>query len=215
MAGFIFTFLLCFLFWAHQTSLFLSFSQKKRTPPKRGGGRGSAGSSRTGSRPGTPSIDSASTSNTLRAAASKLEQGVCSCTTTQMHIIKHDTWQMLYLCETFKCLPSTLKLEVPLLLFQLNLSFPQVRGRLRVLALTHQLPKGWRWSPAVRALFPLARLRLSPHQANPLLAQGTLKNIYLFILRLLWNTIYPNYHKNTKKSKPKKIMVWPGVLWAA
>uniref|UniRef100_A0A3P8SF85 Transcription initiation factor IIF subunit alpha n=1 Tax=Amphiprion percula TaxID=161767 RepID=A0A3P8SF85_AMPPE len=38
------------------------------------GGRGSAGSSRTGSRPGTPSIDSASTSNTLRAAASKLEQ---------------------------------------------------------------------------------------------------------------------------------------------
>ncbi|XP_039980182.1 general transcription factor IIF subunit 1 isoform X2 [Xiphias gladius] len=47
----------------------------KRTPPKRGGGRGSAGSSRTGSRPGTPSIDSASTSNTLRAAASKLEQG--------------------------------------------------------------------------------------------------------------------------------------------
>lgn len=48
---------------------------KKRTPPKRGGGRGSAGSSRTGSRPGTPSIDSASTSITLRAAASKLEQG--------------------------------------------------------------------------------------------------------------------------------------------
>uniref|UniRef100_A0A672F5Y0 Transcription initiation factor IIF subunit alpha n=1 Tax=Salarias fasciatus TaxID=181472 RepID=A0A672F5Y0_SALFA len=39
------------------------------------GGRGSAGSSRTGSRPGTPSIDSASTSNTLRAAATKLEQG--------------------------------------------------------------------------------------------------------------------------------------------
>uniref|UniRef100_A0A3Q1GAR0 Transcription initiation factor IIF subunit alpha n=1 Tax=Acanthochromis polyacanthus TaxID=80966 RepID=A0A3Q1GAR0_9TELE len=48
---------------------------KKRTPPKRPGGRGSAGSSRAGSRPGTPSIDSASTSNTLRAAASKLEQG--------------------------------------------------------------------------------------------------------------------------------------------
>uniref|UniRef100_A0A3B4DHY9 Transcription initiation factor IIF subunit alpha n=1 Tax=Pygocentrus nattereri TaxID=42514 RepID=A0A3B4DHY9_PYGNA len=48
--------------------------QKKRTPPKRGG-RGSAGSSRTGSRPGTPSIDNAATSNTLRAAASKLEQG--------------------------------------------------------------------------------------------------------------------------------------------
>ncbi|KAF7650825.1 hypothetical protein LDENG_00120180 [Lucifuga dentata] len=51
------------------------FMMKKRTPPKRTGGRGSAGSSRTGSRPGTPSIDSASTSNTLRAAASKLEQG--------------------------------------------------------------------------------------------------------------------------------------------
>ncbi|XP_062294468.1 general transcription factor IIF subunit 1 [Scomber scombrus] len=48
---------------------------KKRTPPKRGGGRGSAGSSKTGSRPGTPSIDSATTSSTLRAAASKLEQG--------------------------------------------------------------------------------------------------------------------------------------------
>uniref|UniRef100_A0A8C1JQQ1 Transcription initiation factor IIF subunit alpha n=1 Tax=Cyprinus carpio TaxID=7962 RepID=A0A8C1JQQ1_CYPCA len=48
---------------------------KKRTPPKRGGGRGSAGSSRTGSRPGTPSIDNAATSNTLRAAANKLEQG--------------------------------------------------------------------------------------------------------------------------------------------
>uniref|UniRef100_M4AHY2 Transcription initiation factor IIF subunit alpha n=1 Tax=Xiphophorus maculatus TaxID=8083 RepID=M4AHY2_XIPMA len=51
------------------------FFKKKRTPPKRPGGRGSAGSSRTGSRPGTPSIDSASTSSTLRAAASKLEQG--------------------------------------------------------------------------------------------------------------------------------------------
>uniref|UniRef100_A0A4W5KNZ4 Transcription initiation factor IIF subunit alpha n=1 Tax=Hucho hucho TaxID=62062 RepID=A0A4W5KNZ4_9TELE len=49
------------------------FMVKKRTPPKRGGGRGSGGSSKTGSRPGTPSIDS--TSNTLRAAASKLEQG--------------------------------------------------------------------------------------------------------------------------------------------
>uniref|UniRef100_A0A3B3CB27 Transcription initiation factor IIF subunit alpha n=1 Tax=Oryzias melastigma TaxID=30732 RepID=A0A3B3CB27_ORYME len=51
------------------------FMAKKRTPPKRGGGRGSGGSSRTSSRPGTPSIDSASTSSTLRAAASKLEQG--------------------------------------------------------------------------------------------------------------------------------------------
>ncbi|XP_051995281.1 general transcription factor IIF subunit 1-like isoform X1 [Xyrauchen texanus] len=51
------------------------FMVKKRTPPKRGGGRGSVGSSRTGSRPGTPSIDNAATSNTLRAAANKLEQG--------------------------------------------------------------------------------------------------------------------------------------------
>ncbi|KAF4092583.1 hypothetical protein AMELA_G00022610 [Ameiurus melas] len=50
------------------------FMAKKRTPPKRGG-RGSAGSSRAGSRPGTPSIDHAATSNTLRAAATKLEQG--------------------------------------------------------------------------------------------------------------------------------------------
>uniref|UniRef100_A0A8B9K0I8 Transcription initiation factor IIF subunit alpha n=1 Tax=Astyanax mexicanus TaxID=7994 RepID=A0A8B9K0I8_ASTMX len=53
---------------------FEGLEQKKRTPPKRGG-RGSTGSSRTGSRPGTPSIDNAATSNTLRAAASKLEQG--------------------------------------------------------------------------------------------------------------------------------------------
>ncbi|XP_059928874.1 general transcription factor IIF subunit 1 [Gadus macrocephalus] len=51
------------------------FMAKKRTPPKRGGGRGSGGSSRASSRPGTPSIDTAATSNTLRAAASKLEQG--------------------------------------------------------------------------------------------------------------------------------------------
>uniref|UniRef100_A0A3P9IUU0 Transcription initiation factor IIF subunit alpha n=1 Tax=Oryzias latipes TaxID=8090 RepID=A0A3P9IUU0_ORYLA len=51
------------------------FMAKKRTPPKRAAGRGSAGSSRTSSRPGTPSIDSGSTSSTLRAAASKLEQG--------------------------------------------------------------------------------------------------------------------------------------------
>uniref|UniRef100_A0A8C4ZJR1 Transcription initiation factor IIF subunit alpha n=1 Tax=Gadus morhua TaxID=8049 RepID=A0A8C4ZJR1_GADMO len=55
--------------------LLCSPPQKKRTPPKRGGGRGSGGSSRASSRPGTPSIDTAATSNTLRAAASKLEQG--------------------------------------------------------------------------------------------------------------------------------------------
>ncbi|CAB1342273.1 unnamed protein product [Coregonus sp. 'balchen'] len=61
---------LVFLIWVMVPKIL-----KKRTPPKRGGGRGSGGSSRTGSLPGTPSIDSASTSNTLRAAASKLEQG--------------------------------------------------------------------------------------------------------------------------------------------
>ncbi len=66
------------------------------------------------------------------------------------------------------------------LLFLLNLCFPQVRDRLRVLALTHQLPKGWRWSPAVRALFPLGRVHLNPHQANPLLAQGTLLPVFLY-----------------------------------
>ncbi|KAB5554312.1 hypothetical protein PHYPO_G00048890 [Pangasianodon hypophthalmus] len=57
------------------------FMAKKRTPPKRGG-RGSAGSSRAGSRPGTPSIDHAATSNTLRAAATKLEQGKRQATTS-------------------------------------------------------------------------------------------------------------------------------------
>ncbi|XP_058863969.1 general transcription factor IIF subunit 1 isoform X1 [Acipenser ruthenus] len=51
------------------------FMSRKKTPPKRPGGKGSAGSSRAGSRPGTPSLDSGSTSSTLRAAASKLEQG--------------------------------------------------------------------------------------------------------------------------------------------
>ncbi|XP_041091634.1 general transcription factor IIF subunit 1 [Polyodon spathula] len=51
------------------------FMLRRKTPPKRPGGKGSAGSSRAGSRPGTPSLDSGSTSSTLRAAASKLEQG--------------------------------------------------------------------------------------------------------------------------------------------
>ncbi|MGH0186250.1 UNVERIFIED_CONTAM: hypothetical protein FKN15_020074 [Acipenser sinensis] len=41
--------------------------QRKKTPPKRPGGKGSAGSSRSGSRPGTPSLDSGSTSSTLHA----------------------------------------------------------------------------------------------------------------------------------------------------
>lgn len=62
--------------------------QKKRTPPKRGG-RGSAGSSRAGSRPGTPSIDHAATSNTLRAAATKLEQGTHTSTHTQRMLLQH------------------------------------------------------------------------------------------------------------------------------
>uniref|UniRef100_A0A8D0FJB0 Transcription initiation factor IIF subunit alpha n=1 Tax=Strix occidentalis caurina TaxID=311401 RepID=A0A8D0FJB0_STROC len=49
------------------------FMAKKKTPPKRER-RGSASSSRGNSRPGTPT-EPGSTSNTLRAAASKLEQG--------------------------------------------------------------------------------------------------------------------------------------------
>ncbi|CAD7685739.1 unnamed protein product [Nyctereutes procyonoides] len=46
----------------------------KKTPPKRER-RPSGGSSRGNSRPGSPSAESGSTSSTLRAAASKLEQG--------------------------------------------------------------------------------------------------------------------------------------------
>ncbi|XP_051829460.1 general transcription factor IIF subunit 1-like [Antechinus flavipes] len=50
------------------------FMTKKKTPPKRE--RKALGSSSRGnSRPSTPSVDSGSTSSTLRAAASKLEQG--------------------------------------------------------------------------------------------------------------------------------------------
>uniref|UniRef100_A0A8C5MZ90 Transcription initiation factor IIF subunit alpha n=1 Tax=Leptobrachium leishanense TaxID=445787 RepID=A0A8C5MZ90_9ANUR len=51
------------------------FMQKKKTPPKKDRKGGSNNSSRGNSRPGTPSPDSANTSNTLKAAASKLEQG--------------------------------------------------------------------------------------------------------------------------------------------
>uniref|UniRef100_G3QDJ2 Transcription initiation factor IIF subunit alpha n=1 Tax=Gorilla gorilla gorilla TaxID=9595 RepID=G3QDJ2_GORGO len=47
---------------------------KKKTPPKRER-KPSGGSSRGNSRPGTPSAEGGSTSSTLRAAASKLEQG--------------------------------------------------------------------------------------------------------------------------------------------
>ncbi|KAG7243659.1 hypothetical protein INR49_011216 [Caranx melampygus] len=49
--------------------------RKKRRKEKNPGPNGKEEEKRTGSRPGTPSIDSAATSNTLRAAASKLEQG--------------------------------------------------------------------------------------------------------------------------------------------
>ncbi|XP_053318602.1 general transcription factor IIF subunit 1 [Spea bombifrons] len=51
------------------------FMQKKKTPPKKDKKGGSNNSSRGNSRPGTPSPDSGNTSNTLRAAANKLEQG--------------------------------------------------------------------------------------------------------------------------------------------
>ncbi|XP_062454379.1 general transcription factor IIF subunit 1 isoform X3 [Rhea pennata] len=50
------------------------FMAKKKTPPKKER-RGSASSSRGGSRPGTPTVEPGSTSSTLRAAATKLEQG--------------------------------------------------------------------------------------------------------------------------------------------
>uniref|UniRef100_A0A8C5KUR9 Transcription initiation factor IIF subunit alpha n=1 Tax=Jaculus jaculus TaxID=51337 RepID=A0A8C5KUR9_JACJA len=50
------------------------FMAKKKTPPKRER-KPSGGSSRGNSRPGTPSTEAGSTSSTLRAAATKLEQG--------------------------------------------------------------------------------------------------------------------------------------------
>uniref|UniRef100_A0A4X2MDB2 Transcription initiation factor IIF subunit alpha n=1 Tax=Vombatus ursinus TaxID=29139 RepID=A0A4X2MDB2_VOMUR len=50
------------------------FMTKKKTPPKRER-KASGSSSRGDSRPSTPSVDSGSTSSTLRAAANKLEQG--------------------------------------------------------------------------------------------------------------------------------------------
>ncbi|XP_044850612.1 general transcription factor IIF subunit 1 isoform X5 [Mauremys mutica] len=50
------------------------FMAKRKTPPKKER-KGSASSSRGNSRPGTPTVDAGSTSSTLRAAASKLEQG--------------------------------------------------------------------------------------------------------------------------------------------
>ncbi|XP_030401660.1 general transcription factor IIF subunit 1 isoform X1 [Gopherus evgoodei] len=48
--------------------------RRRKTPPKKER-KGSASSSRGNSRPGTPTVDAGSTSSTLRAAASKLEQG--------------------------------------------------------------------------------------------------------------------------------------------
>ncbi|KAG8441441.1 hypothetical protein GDO86_006980 [Hymenochirus boettgeri] len=51
------------------------FMQKKKTPPKKEKRGGSNTSSRGNSRPGTPTPDVGNTSNTLRAAATKLEQG--------------------------------------------------------------------------------------------------------------------------------------------
>ncbi|EHB16417.1 General transcription factor IIF subunit 1, partial [Heterocephalus glaber] len=51
-----------------------SAPQKKKTPPKRER-KPSGGSSRGNSRPGSPSAEGGSTSSTLRAAATKLEQG--------------------------------------------------------------------------------------------------------------------------------------------
>lgn len=50
------------------------FMAKKKTPPKRER-KPSGGSSRGNSRPGSPSVEGGSTSSTLRAAATKLEQG--------------------------------------------------------------------------------------------------------------------------------------------
>ncbi|XP_077185948.1 general transcription factor IIF subunit 1 [Paroedura picta] len=50
------------------------FMTKKKTPPKKER-KGSASSSQGNSRPGTPTVDMGSTSSTLRAAATKLEQG--------------------------------------------------------------------------------------------------------------------------------------------
>ncbi|KAM4749543.1 general transcription factor IIF subunit 1 [Rhinophrynus dorsalis] len=51
------------------------FMQKKKTPPKKDKKGGSNSSSRGNSRPGTPTPDAGNTSNTLKAAATKLEQG--------------------------------------------------------------------------------------------------------------------------------------------
>lgn len=134
---------------AHPTNHSL---QKKRTPPKRAGGRGSAGSSKTGSRPGTPSLDPASTSSTLRAAASKLEQGV--------------NFYTVYLLYFFN--PMRVMIEV----WSCPLSCPQARDRLKVLPQSHLLRKDWKWNLVLRVLLRLERPHLSLRRANPPRAQG-------------------------------------------
>lgn len=66
------------------------FMAKKKTPPKRER-KPSGGSSKGTSRPGTPSAEAASTSSTLRAAASKLEQGKRTSETPAAKRLRMDT----------------------------------------------------------------------------------------------------------------------------
>ncbi|XP_016053398.1 PREDICTED: general transcription factor IIF subunit 1 isoform X2 [Miniopterus natalensis] len=66
------------------------FMAKKKTPPKRER-KPSGGSSRGNSRPGTPSTESGNTSSTLRAAASKLEQGKRTNETTAAKRLRLDS----------------------------------------------------------------------------------------------------------------------------
>ncbi|XP_036898587.1 general transcription factor IIF subunit 1 isoform X1 [Sturnira hondurensis] len=66
------------------------FMAKKKTPPKRER-KPSGSSSRGNSRPGTPSTESGNTSSTLRAAASKLEQGKRTNETTAAKRLRLDT----------------------------------------------------------------------------------------------------------------------------
>lgn len=68
------------------------FMAKKKTPPKRER-KPSGGSSRGNSRPGTPSADAATTSSTLRAAATKLEQGKRTSETPAAKRLRLDTAQ--------------------------------------------------------------------------------------------------------------------------
>ncbi|XP_060108648.1 general transcription factor IIF subunit 1 [Heteronotia binoei] len=63
------------------------FMTKKKTPPKKER-KGSASSSQGNSRPGTPTVDIGSTSSTLRAAATKLEQGKRQAGSTELPTAK-------------------------------------------------------------------------------------------------------------------------------